>query len=80
MLYETANIYGAIRMSDPTTETQMRTIVRVISYRIAALILTAFIVGVKDAIVIHIWLTLLHYIVERLWLMVPWGRVAVRRA
>ncbi len=65
-------------MSDLTTESQIRTIARVISYRIAALILTAFIVGLKDAVVIHIWLTLLHYIVERIWLMVPWGRVPVR--
>lgn len=66
-------------MSDLTSETRMRTIARVVSYRIAALILTALIIGLKDAVVIHIWLTLLHYIVERLWLAVPWGRVPIRR-
>ena len=66
-------------MANLTTETQLRTIARVISYRIAALLLTAFIVGLKDAVVIHIWLTLLHYIVERIWLIVPWGRVPVKQ-
>ena len=61
-----------------STETQMRTIARVISYRIAALALTALIVGLKDAVVIHLWLTLLHYLVERVWLVVEWGRVPVK--
>ena len=66
-------------MHNLTTETQMRTVARVISYRIAALGLTALIIGVKDAVVIHIWLTALHYGIERLWLLISWGRVPVKR-
>jgi uncharacterized membrane protein len=61
-------------MSGLTKETQARTLARVISYRITALILTALIVGLKDAVVIHIWLTILHYIVERIWITISWGR------
>ncbi|MEN9753914.1 MAG: hypothetical protein RLZ07_296 [Pseudomonadota bacterium] len=62
-------------MSTPPFETQRRTIARVISYRIAALILTAVIVGLKEAVIIHILLTILHYGVERVWLLIDWGRV-----
>lgn len=62
-----------------TTETQKRTIARVVSYRIAALLLTAWITGLKEAVLIHIWLTALHYVVERIWLMIDWGRVPVKR-
>ena len=62
-------------MSTPPFETQSRMIARVISYRIAALILTAVIVGLKDAVIIHILLTILHYGAERVWLLIDWGRV-----
>jgi uncharacterized membrane protein len=79
MLYDVGDQHGEHRMSHVTTETRMRTFARVISYRIAALLLTALIVGLKDAVVIHIWLTLLHYIVERIWLIVSWGRVPVKQ-
>jgi len=62
-------------MPSHSFETQSRTIARVISYRIAALILTAAIIGLQDAVVIHILLTILHYWVERVWLLIDWGRV-----
>ena len=55
------------------TETHKRTIARAISYRIVALIATAFMVGLKEAVAIHIVLTVIHYICERLWLKISWG-------
>jgi len=55
------------------TETRTRTIVRAVSYRIVAVWLTALIVGVEKAIHIHILLTAVHYVIERLWLKVKWG-------
>lgn len=56
-------------------ETHKRTIARTVSYRIAALLITALWTGIGDAIVIHIILTIVHYIFERLWLKIKWGRI-----
>jgi len=55
-------------------ETKQRTIVRTISYRIIALLITALWTGLSDAVVIHVVLTAVHYIMERLWLKVNWGK------
>lgn len=55
-------------------ETHKRTIARTISYRIAALLITALWTGISDAILIHIVLAVLHYAMERLWLKIEWGR------
>jgi uncharacterized membrane protein len=57
------------------TETHTRTIVRTISYRIAALLITAIWTGLSDAILIHIILTGVHYLFERFWLKIKWGRI-----
>ena len=54
-------------------ETHKRTMARAISYRLVALIATAFITGLSEAILIHIILTVIYYICERLWLQVSWG-------
>jgi uncharacterized membrane protein len=56
-------------------ETHKRTIARTVSYRIAALLITAIWTGLGDAIIIHIILTIVHYIFERLWLKIKWGRI-----
>ena len=55
-------------------ETQKRTLVRTISYRIIALLITAIWTGLSDAVVIHIILTGIHYGLERIWLKINWGR------
>jgi hypothetical protein len=56
------------------TETHARTITRTISYRLAALLITAIWTGLGDAIAIHIVLALLHYVMERAWLKIHWGK------
>lgn len=56
-------------------ETHTRTIARAISYRLVALIATALMVGIKEAVFIHIVLTVIYYICERLWLRVSWGLI-----
>jgi hypothetical protein len=50
------------------TETHFRTIVKIVSYRIIALLITAIWTGLGDAVVIHIILTAVHYGLERIWL------------
>ena len=55
-------------------ETKKRTFCRTISYRIIALLITAIWTGLSNAILIHIILTIVHYILERLWLKVDWGK------
>lgn len=57
------------------TETHSRTIVRTISYRLTALLITAIWTGLGDAIIIHIILTAVHYVFERLWLRIDWGKM-----
>jgi uncharacterized membrane protein len=56
-------------------ETHQRTIARTVSYRIAALLITALWTGLGDAILIHIVLATLHYFMERIWLKIKWGRI-----
>ena len=55
-------------------ETKKRTFCRTISYRIIALLITAIWTGLSNAILIHIILTVVHYILERLWLKIEWGK------
>ena len=54
-------------------ELHKRTLARAISYRVLATIITALITGLGTAIAIHLLLTVLHYIHERIWLKVKWG-------
>ena len=55
------------------TETHLRTLVRAIIYRIFALLITAYWTGLSDAVTIHVFLTVLQYAMERVWLKVKWG-------
>ena len=54
-------------------ETHLRTIVRTISYRITALLITALWTGLSEAVAIHFVLAAVQYIIERIWLKIKWG-------
>ena len=56
------------------TETHLRTIVRTLTYRITALLITAVWTGLSEAVAIHIVLALWQYVLERVWLKVKWGK------
>jgi len=55
-------------------ETHARTLARTILYRIVALLITAIWTGLSDAVIIHLILTAVHYLMERLWIKITWGR------
>jgi len=55
------------------TETKTRTVVRTLTYRIVAMLITALWTGLSDAVIIHVALTAIHYVFERIWLKVKWG-------
>jgi hypothetical protein len=57
------------------TELHKRTIVRALTYRIVALLITAIWTGLSDAVIIHVILTAVHYVMERIWLKIKWGRI-----
>ena len=57
------------------TELHKRTIVRALAYRIVALLITAIWTGLSDAVIIHVILTAVHYVMERIWLKIKWGRI-----
>lgn len=56
-------------------ETHKRTLTRAVSYRLIALLITALWTGLGTAIAIHLVLTLIHYIHERVWLKIKWGKI-----
>ena len=56
------------------TETHLRTLVRTLSYRITALLITAVWTGLSDAVMIHIILFAWQYLLERTWLKISWGK------
>ena len=56
------------------SETHSRTIVRTLSYRITALLITAIWTGLGEAVAIHVVLAVWQYVLERLWLKVKWGK------
>jgi len=55
-------------------ETHKRTIVRTLSYRFTALLITAIWTGLGEAIAIHFVLAIWQYILERFWLKIKWGK------
>lgn len=57
------------------SETHLRTVARTVSYRLTALFITALWTGLADAVLIHIILTAVHYLFERLWLKIHWGKI-----
>jgi hypothetical protein len=56
-------------------ETHKRTIVRTLSYRFTALLITALWTGLGEAVAIHIVLAVWQYVLERTWLKIKWGKV-----
>lgn len=58
------------------TETHKRTIIRAITWRIVATLVTAIWTGLSGAIIINIFMTIAHYIHERLWLKFNWGKIS----
>jgi len=58
------------------TETHARTIIRASSYRLVALLITSIWTGIESAVLIHIILTIVHYVFERIWLKINWGKIA----
>lgn len=66
------------------SETHARTIARMISYRITALLLTIpmtyLLTGnwssaFSGSVILHVVLTLDYYIHERVWLKIKWGKL-----
>jgi uncharacterized membrane protein len=57
------------------TEIHKRTVVRAVTYRIIALLITALWTGLSDAVIIHVILTAVHYVHERIWLKIKWGKI-----
>lgn len=57
------------------SESHSRTIVRTIVYRIIALLITAIWTGLSNAVMIHVILTMVHYVYERIWLKISWGKL-----
>ena len=55
-------------------ETHKRTIVRTLSYRFTALLITALWTGLGEAVAIHIVLAVWQYVLERVWLKINWGK------
>ena len=58
------------------TETHVRTVARTMSYRIIAMLITALWTGLGNAVIIHIVLAVVNYVMERVWLKINWGRIA----
>jgi len=47
---------------------------RAVTWRITATAITAVWTGIEGAIVINIFMTIAHYIHERAWLKLKWGK------
>ena len=56
-------------------ESHTRTIARAASWRVTATAVTAVFTGLEGAIMINIAMTIFHYVHERLWLKLEWGKV-----
>lgn len=55
-------------------ELHKRTMVRAVTWRIVATLVTAAFTGLSGAIIINIWMTLAYYVHERAWLKINWGK------
>jgi uncharacterized membrane protein len=55
-------------------ESHRRTLLRAISWRIVATLVTTVWTGLSGAIIINVFMTIAHYVHERLWLKIKWGR------
>ena len=55
-------------------ELHKRTIVRTLSYRFTALLITALWTGLSEAVARHVVLAVWQYVLERAWLKIKWGK------
>jgi hypothetical protein len=55
-------------------ETHLRTVIRTLTYRLIALLITACWTGLGDAVAIHVVLAMVQYLLERIWLRINWGK------
>lgn len=55
-------------------ESHKRTLTRAVTWRITATAITAVWTGIEGAIIINVFMTIAHYIHERAWLKVNWGK------
>ncbi len=60
-------------------ELHKRTIARAISWRIVATLVTAVWTGLSGAIIINVFMTLAHYVHERAWLKIQWGKTNINK-
>lgn len=65
------NLFDSIFM----IERPRRSLVKVITYRLLALIATVPFTGLSMAIGIHVMLMVIHYVHERAWARVAWGMI-----
>lgn len=56
------------------TELHKRTLARATTWRITATGVTAIFTGLEGAVVINIFMTIVHYFHERVWLKINWGK------
>jgi len=56
-------------------ETHKRTLTRAATWRVTATAVTAVWTGIEGAIAINIAMTIVHYIHERIWLKIDWGKI-----
>jgi uncharacterized membrane protein len=56
------------------SESHKRTLARAASWRVTATLVTAAWTGIEGAIIINIFMTIVHYIHERIWLKIKWGK------
>lgn len=57
-------------------DTKLRTIVKTIGFKILTTSVTALVIGLKGAIFIHVLMTIIYLVYERVWNNVNWGKVA----
>lgn len=55
-------------------EQHKRTVARSASWRITATIVTALWTGIESAIWMNLIMTVVHYLHERIWLKLEWGK------
>ena len=56
------------------TERHIRTFTRAVTWRITAILLTLLFTDASTALAVGVVHTIAHYIHERIWLKVEWGR------
>lgn len=57
------------------SETTIRTIVKTIGFKIVTTLITAMFMGLGGAIKLHIILTLVYLLYEKLWIRINWGKI-----